>query len=76
MKEKPMYVRVTMVLALKGKEPFGKCPEALTSMDVLKGIDRMITRSGDVLNVFVEKFQKLELDDPSLKWFKGEEDGK
>jgi hypothetical protein len=65
-----------MVLALKGKEPFGKHPEALTSMDVLKGMDRMIMKSGDIQKVFVEKFAKIELDDPSLKWIKGEEDGR
>jgi hypothetical protein len=69
-KEKPMYVRVTMVMALKGKEPFGKHPEALTSMDVLKGIDRMVMKSGDIQKLFVEKFEKLTVDDPSLKWVK------
>lgn len=73
MKEKPMYVRVTMVLALKGKEPFGKHPEALTSMDVLKGMDRMIMKSRDIQRVFVEKFAKLELNDPSLEFVKGAE---
>lgn len=65
MKEKLMYVRVTMVVALS-PEPFGKHPECLTGLDFLGGIDDALRKAPDVRGLYLEKFEKLEASDPSL----------